>query len=65
MYKYYIIRQNGDKKEVYGVVSETQRYITAEIINKQAKTRKKKVVIDKETITKNISQFDFTTSIQQ
>lgn len=65
MYKYYIIRQNGEKKEIYGVVSETQRYITTDIINKQGVSKKKNVVIDKETITKNISQFDFTTSIQQ
>lgn len=67
MYKYYIIRNIGDKKEVYGVVKETQKYITVEIIKSKSssKSKNKKMVLDKATITKNIGQFDFTTSIEQ
>lgn len=67
MYKYYIIRNIGNKKEMYGVIKETQKYITVEILKPKSKlkAKTKTLVLDKATITKNIGQFDFTTSIEQ
>ena len=67
MFKYYIIRNIGGKKLIYGVVKETPKYITVELINsgKSSKSKNKSYVLDRATITKNISQFDFTTSLEQ
>jgi hypothetical protein len=67
MFKYYIIKTEGDKKEVYGVTKETKRSISAIIIKSTIKrsNKGKTIKIPKNSISKNIPQFDFTLTFDQ
>jgi len=66
-YRYYIIHTSGNNKEVYGVIKETKKNITVAVIqsNHDKKIINKIIVLSKTTITNNLSQFDFTTTIEQ
>lgn len=67
MFKYYIIKSDGDKKEVYGVTKETKRSISAIIVKSTIKrsNKGKTIKITKNSISKNIPQFDFTLTFDQ
>lgn len=67
MFKYYIIKTVGNKKEVYGVTKETKNIISAVIIKSTIKkTNKGKTIkITKNSISKNIPLFDFTLVFEQ
>ena len=67
MFKYYIIKSDGDKKEVYGVTKETKRSISAIVVKSTIKrsNKGKAVKLTKNNISKNIPQFDFTLVYEQ
>lgn len=67
MFKYYIIKTIGEKSEVYGVTGETKKLIRSIIIKSTiCKSNKgKKINLNKNSITKNLSQFDFTLTFDQ
>lgn len=67
MFKYYIIKTVGDKKEIYGVTKETKRKIDAIVIKSTIKrgNKGKTVKLCKNTITNNLTQFDFTLTFDQ
>lgn len=66
-YRYYIIRTQNNKKEIYGVVKETKKTITAIVIrsDNNINLKGKTINILKDSISNNLTQFDFTTSIKQ
>jgi len=65
-YKYYIIRTSGSLKEIYGVIKETKKNITVVILKStiEKKNINKTIILSKNSITKNLGQFDFTTNIE-
>ena len=67
MFKYYIIKTIGEKSEVYGDTGETKKLIRSIIIKSTiCKSNKgKKINLNKNSITKNLSQFDFTLTFDQ
>jgi hypothetical protein len=66
-YKYYIIKTVNNKKEVYGVIKETKQRITTMVVfsNINKLNKGKKVVLIRDNISKNLSQFDFTLTFIQ
>lgn len=65
-YKYYIIRTSGSLKEIYGVIKETKKNITVVVLKStiEKKNINKTIILSKNSITKNLGQFDFTTNIE-
>lgn len=67
MFKYYIIKTVGDKKEIYGVLKETKKLIHTTIVKSTIKktNKGKKIKLSKSIISNNLTQFDFTLTFDQ
>lgn len=66
MYKYYVIRNTGKGKEIYGVYKESKKLLYTVIIKSSVnpKLKGKKVTISKDSISNNTPQFDFTLNLE-
>lgn len=65
-YRYYVIRNIGDKKEIYGVYKETKKLLHTIVIRSSLnpKLKGKKITLSKSNLANNTPQFDFTLNLE-